>query len=216
MDRYILFLINGCDNKFMDHIMISLSSTATWMLMLLVTIYIISKDRQISQSLPMLFGIALCILFADQITSTLIKPYFQRLRPSLEPDIMYSLRVVAGRGGGYSFPSSHAANVFAIATYLSLIFRHRITTISLYVWATLVGISRIYLAMHYPSDVLCGALIGIGMGAAVYYIGTYIVKRYCPTSHKFYSSAFTRSGFATTDMYLLLATMSITLLWIVF
>lgn len=215
MDRYILFLLNGCDNKFMDSIMISLSSTTTWTLMLLVTIYIISKDRQISQSLPMLLGIALCILFADQITSTLLKPYFHRLRPSLEPDIMYSLRIPAGRGGGYSFPSSHAANVFAVASYLSLVFRHRITTISLYVWALLVGISRIYLAMHYPSDVLCGTAIGILIGFTVYYAGTYIIKRYYPTRHKYYSTAFTRSGFAVTDMYLLLASMYMTLLWIV-
>ena len=215
MDRQILFLLNGCDNMFMDHIMISLSSTATWTLMLLVTIYIIAKDRQISQSLPMLFGIAICILLADQISSTLLKPYFHRLRPGLEPEIMYSLRVAAGRGGGYSFPSSHATNVFAIATYLSLVFRHRLTTISLYIWAILVGISRIYLAMHYPSDVLCGAVLGIVIGMTVYYVGKYILKRYNHVSRKYYSSAFTKSGFATTDMYLLLATMSLTLLWII-
>ena len=216
MDRYILFLLNGCDNMFMDHIMISLSCTATWTLMLLVIIYIIAKDRQISQSLPMLFGIAMCILLADQISSSLIKPLVHRLRPSLDPDIMYSLRVAAGRGGGYSFPSSHAANFFALATYLSLVFRHRLTAISLYVLATLVCISRIYLAMHYPSDVLCGALLGIAVGAAVYYVGRFIVRTYCPTSQRYYSSAFTKSGFATTDMYLLLATMSLTLMWIVF
>ena len=216
MDHYLLFLINGFDNIFMDHVMISLSRTATWTLMLLVTIYIISKDRQMSQSLPMLAGLLLCILLADQVSSTLIKPYFHRLRPCQTPEIMYQLRIAAGRGGGYSFPSSHAANVFSVATYLALVFRHRLTAMALYVWATLVGLSRIYLAMHYPSDVLCGAILGIAIGASIYHAGTWLVKHYITYPHKYYSSAFTRSGFAIDDMHLLLATMSITLLYILF
>lgn len=216
MDNYLLFLLNGYDNIFMDHIMISLSRTTTWTLMLIVTIYIISKDRQISQSLPMLAGILLCILFADQISSTLIKPLVHRLRPSQTPEIMYQLRIAAGRGGGYSFPSSHATNVFSVATYLALLFRHRPTAIALYLWATLVAVSRVYLAMHYPSDVLCGAILGTSIGMTVYYTGTWLVRHYITTPHKYYSSAYTRSGFATEDMYLLLATMSLTLLWILF
>ena len=82
-------------------------------------------------------------------------------------------------GGLYGFVSSHAANVFALATFLGLRFRQRssrswLFTLLLFLWAVVVGYSRPYLGKHYPGDVVCGALLGICVGTTVFFISQFV------------------------------------------
>jgi undecaprenyl-diphosphatase len=77
------------------------------------------------------------------------------------------------RGGSYGFVSNHAANTFALASFLSFLFYNKIFTYSVFLWAIIVSYSRIYLGVHYPGDVLGGALLGVLCGGLVYTI--YIV-----------------------------------------
>ena len=142
-DTELLLYINQCNNVFLDDVMIRFSNTWTWSLLLLTVVFVVLRDRPLKESLVILLGIALCIVLADQVSSSLIKPWVSRLRPTHDPDLMFVIRHIAGRGGKYGFVSSHAANTFAIATFMSFVFRHRITTVCLYVWASVVGFSRI-------------------------------------------------------------------------
>lgn len=106
--------------------------------------------------------IALLITATDQTCASVIRPALCRLRPS-NPDnpISSMVQLVNGyHGGWYGFPSCHAANTFALAMFLSLLFRNRAATVSLMCWALIVSCSRIYLGVHYPGDIIGGFAVG--------------------------------------------------------
>ena len=124
-------------------------------------------------------GSCLAVLFADQLTASIIRPSLGRLRPSHpENPISELVHIVDGkRGGAYGFPSSHAANTFAVATLLSLVFRQIRFTIAIFFWAILNCYSRIYLGMHYPGDLLVGSVIGTAFGLFIYICLSLFFKR---------------------------------------
>lgn len=115
-------------------------------------------------------GLILLIVVTDQTGYRILKELFERVRPC---NTLADAITPLGCAGGYSFPSNHALNNFAAAVFLLRIF-------PVYKWifistAILISISRIYLGVHYPSDVLGGAILGIGFGylfsiAAVKYL----------------------------------------------
>ncbi len=170
-DQQLLLLLNGSDSTWLDNVMWAVSRTGTWIPLLLVLIFLVWRAYGVRHFLLFFLIFGLTILLADQLSATLIKPLVCRPRPSRDEAIMQAVDLVRGyRGGGYSFVSSHAANYFAVATYISLIVRRRALTIGLCLWAALIGYSRIYLGVHYPGDVLCGALLGVVAGSVSYLI----------------------------------------------
>ena len=119
----------------------------------------------------MLIFIGVLITLCDQTASHLIKSAVLRLRPSHEPDLVSLVHLSkVGSGGLYGFASSHAANAFGLAMflYLALDANFKILKYWLFVWAVLVSYSRIYNGVHYPGDVLTGALIGISFACLIY------------------------------------------------
>ena len=91
---------------------------------------------------------------------------------NLDNPLSAMVHVVDGyRGGSYGFPSCHAANSFAFAAAVALIVRSRRCSLFVFGWAVLNSYSRIYLGVHYPGDLFCGAVIGIIAGAFVLLVG---------------------------------------------
>jgi undecaprenyl-diphosphatase len=82
------------------------------------------------------------------------------------------------RGGTYGFVSSHASNCFAVFAFVSMFFARRWLTIGILIWAILVAYSRIYLGVHYPGDILGGAVIGIFIGTLIFILDDFVHKRY--------------------------------------
>ncbi len=122
-------------------------------------------------------GAALVILLSDQISSSLIKPYQHRLRPCNNPAIEARLLLDAC-GGGYSFVSSHAANHFGLAVFLVFFFeRKRLAAPLLLLWAFAVAFSQVYVGVHFPMDVLAGALLGSIIGWVLGMAVTKLIKR---------------------------------------
>jgi undecaprenyl-diphosphatase len=121
-------------------------------------------------------GVLLLIIFTDQFSHRVLKEIFLRPRPC---NALANIITPAGCGGTYSFPSNHAFNNFAAATFFFLIYKN-LKWILLTV-ATLVALSRIYLGLHYPSDVLAGAAFGILFGylfaMLVLSINNYLLNR---------------------------------------
>ena len=103
---------------------------------------------------------------SDQVSAHLLKPLFQRLRPCNTPYLYSVIRTLVPCGGGYSFPSSHAANHFALAVFgiATLKFNFRRLWIPAVLWAAAVSYAQVYVGVHFPLDVLCGAIIGILTG----------------------------------------------------
>jgi len=116
----------------------------------------------------MLAVIGCAVAAADQVCSHMLRPMFERLRPSnLENPFSQYITVVNGyRGGAYGFPSCHASNCFALVGALSVFTLSRRFTAILTVWALLLCFTRMYLGVHYPSDLLVGAMIGGTIGAS--------------------------------------------------
>ena len=113
---------------------------------------------------------------------------------------MYLVDVVDGyRGGKYGFISSHAANTFAVCCFVSLLIRNTWMTVSLVIWACLCSYSRIYLGVHYPGDILFGALWGMFVGTGFYYLFVYLQKKIIQRKDVV-SSQYTVSGYAVADL----------------
>ena len=167
VDKNATLFLNSLHSQFADPIMILVSAKATsfplYAVLIAWLIYVEKKKVWL-----VLCAIVVLITLSDQISSGLLKPLVHRLRPCHEPLMYPFLHLPAGCGGMYGFVSSHAANVFAISTFLYLYSNKKNWVAILFVWATIVTYSRIYLGVHYLGDVLVGGLLGAGLGWLVH------------------------------------------------
>ncbi len=169
MDRQLTLLLNGSQSLYLDGVAWTATRTLTWIPLAIVLLYVIVRDNNLRGIWHVVLGIALSILLADQMASSVFKPLVARWRPTHNPEIMYMIDVVNGyRGGNYGFFSSHASNTWAIAMFVSLLARRRFLTISLASWALLNCWTRVYLGVHYLGDLAVGTLWGLFVGWAFY------------------------------------------------
>ena len=136
LDQELLLKINGSDSLFWDGFMWIATNMLTWIPLAVVLLYLIFKNNKVKEALLIIGMLALVITLTDQIASGFCKPFFARFRPTQDPELMYQIDIVNGyRGGIYGFVSSHAANTFGIAIFLSLIIRSWSLGIMLFSWA---------------------------------------------------------------------------------
>ncbi len=181
LDKDVFLFLNGLHSPEWDKIMWWISHENSWIpLYVILLIVLIYQDRSYRVFFTLLF-LGLVILLNDQI-SVLIKNLVERPRPTHNPEIADLVHIVKDyRGGQYGFVSSHAANVFGLAVYLLNQFKNIKWSIFLIVWATVVSYSRIYLGVHYPLDIICGAVMGILIGTQCY---VYKVKTTVAVQHR--------------------------------
>lgn len=176
LDRELLLFLNSFHNNFFDAFMWMISSKEIWGPVYFIIIYYFFKNTDKKKAFYILGACVLCIVLCDQISSSIFKPLFERSRPSRDPLIGDLVHIVNGkRGGKFGFVSSHAANVFGLAVFSSLLFKNRLYSIVILSWAALVSYSRVYLGVHFPGDILCGGLLGSGLAYGVYrFLGKYV------------------------------------------
>lgn len=163
--------LNKHHNLFWDSFMWIYSEKTTWIPLCLIALVVYAYKVQWKKVTLFVLCMVLLGLLCDQISAGLIKHFFERYRPSRHPDFEnYVLLVKDYRGGRFGFVSAHAANGFGIATFTSLIFKYKRFTIIMFSWALITAYSRIYLGVHFISDIIGGMLLGIGLGFFVYYI----------------------------------------------
>ncbi|OFX19156.1 MAG: hypothetical protein A2033_02020 [Bacteroidetes bacterium GWA2_31_9] len=177
LDKELFLFLNGFHSETSDFIWWWISSKTLWIPLYVIILYFVIKKFQ-WRSISMILIIILGIAIADQISSSIIKELVHRLRPSHNPDFTQLVHIVNDyRGGLFGFVSSHAANTFLFATLTSLFFRNKWFSFSIFTWAIIVSYSRIALAVHYPLDIIGGAILGISISIILYLLYKIIKNR---------------------------------------
>jgi len=160
-DEAAFLWLNSFHSSALDPIVLQLTQTISWIPLYVLLLYQIYRIDP-KNTAWILGGVMLTILLSDQVTSGLMKPYFERLRPCHDPRWDGMLHLYGRCGGLYGFVSSHAANTFGLATFLTLKLGKKKKAIAwLFLYAFLVSYTRIYLGVHYPLDVFFGAVVGV-------------------------------------------------------
>ena len=166
-DEQLLLFLNQFHTPWLDPVMFLITKTEFWIPLFIFLIYLIFNNYK-KEGWLILAGVVITVLLADQITSTFMKPFFHRLRPSNEPGLAGVIHLVNDYHGGlYGFASSHAANTTGVAFIVFLVL-HNLYRWSwmVFIWAFIMSYTRIYLGVHYPGDIFVGALIGLLSGYA--------------------------------------------------
>ena len=181
IDTEVLLAINGWHAPWADTLMWIISEKTTWipLYVLLIGLLVwryrkpaktgVKWLQRVPACVVMIVVIALAVGVADFIASGILKDWVARPRPSRVPELEGVLHLVNGyKSGQYGFVSSHAANTMAVALLFSLIWRNKIATCGLMLWVAANCYSRMYLGVHYPTDILGGLMVGALVAVVVY------------------------------------------------
>jgi len=166
IDKETFLILNNFHSPVFDYIMYYISKGTTWLPIFILFAYFIVKQQYNIKSIWIIIFVGLLITSTDQI-SVLLKETFMRLRPCHNPQLANLVHIVNGKcGGKFGFVSSHAANYFGLITFLIIILNIKKFWIKILMifWGIIICYSRIYLGVHYPADVIIGALLGIILG----------------------------------------------------
>lgn len=179
IDTQVFLFLNRLHNHFFDVVMYWVTNKYFWIpfyILLLVVIVLKYKKK----SWLIIIVVILLITLSDQLSVHLFKEVFLRYRPCHNLKIGNLVHLIDGCGGKYGFVSSHAANTFAFAMFLNLLVNHslgrgelgnrkiiKLFPFFIFGWAVFVSYSRIYAGVHYPADILGGAILGIVLGYAL-------------------------------------------------
>lgn len=182
-ERPLFLWLNSPHTPYMDALCFLFSARWPWTAIAVMLLGWLFYKKSPWEALLFIVAVVLMITFTDQLTSHLIKPLCARLRPTYHPYTAELVRTTYRHlGWGYGFVSGHAANFMAIAMFSSLVFRNRLYTVVIFATALFVVYSRIYLGMHFVSDVIPGSLIGLLDGTLFYLLYRWSRSRLLPRS----------------------------------
>lgn len=215
-DRLVLSWFNGSNSVFLDGWMSALTSGFTWLALYASLFYLVVKNNETMGQIMLVVGCALaCVGLADIMADVIVKPLVERWRPSNDPIFKYDVSVVDDyRGTSYGFFSAHAANTFSLALFFCMLVRSRVLSVALVLWSFVNCYTRMYLGLHYPSDIVCGLLWGSVCAIGVYYFYLRVSRRMFGEDN-YVSTQYTSTGYRLCDVdivvFVLVSTVLITL-----
>lgn len=169
IDAQLFLFLNGLHADWLDPIMVAITEMWPWVPLYILLLFMVFKQYG-KRGWWILLAVVVVILCSDQLSAHVCKPLFHRLRPCYNTDLEKLVHLPKGLPGGrYGFVSSHAANTFAVAAFLTTALRKSYRHIGwwLYGWAFISSYSRIYVGVHYPGDIVAGAVLGILIGLII-------------------------------------------------
>ena len=163
-DKEVFLYLNNLGSSSFDQFWILLSETWIWVPLYMIFLYLLFRTFPLRSLIFILIFIALGVTVSDQLAG-IFKTGIARFRPCHDPALEGLMREVKC-GGQFGFYSSHASNTFFIATFMSLLLKNKFKILPyvLLFWAAIVSYSRIYLGVHFPMDIIMGALMGFLLG----------------------------------------------------
>ena len=179
LDRQLLLAINGFHTPLFDTAMFYVSQIWIFAPVFVFWLYMVFK-RYGAKKLVILLGFLVLLVTLTDQTSNLTKHAIKRYRPTHNLEIQAKVHIVNDyKGGTYGFFSGHSTNSFGVAMLLFLIFSKEslLFRSAFFAWASITAYSRMYLGVHYPSDIFVGFVVGIFWGYAVYRLIQYTFKK---------------------------------------
>lgn len=171
-DKTLLMVFNGSHCPFVDRLAVTLTCGYMWIpLYIALLLLVINNHKTVFQILLVIGMALLAIVLSEGMADLIVKPLVARLRPIHDTLMQDSVQVVNNyRAEGYSFFSAHASNTMAVAVFFSLLVKDRLFAYTLIVWALVNCWTRLYLGVHYPSDIIVGVVWGSVSGLFAYTI----------------------------------------------
>lgn len=197
--------------------MITLTSSVTWIPLYIALVYLVIKNNETMMQIFLVIGFAtLCLLLSSGMTDAFIKPLVGRIRPCNDLMLKYQIDVVAQyRPRTFSFFSGHASNTFSIALFLCLLVRSSLFSFFMITWSLLNAYTRLYLGVHFPSDVLVGFAWATVVGLSTYWMYCR-VNRKLSANANYISSQYTQTGYNYKDVHLVILVMSVSYMYAIF
>ena len=167
LDKQLLVFLNGLGSETFDPLWLFLTKQSNWIPFFLVLLYLVHKKLGAQQTLVIIVFVGVLLTLNNTITE-LFKAHFQRLRPCNDPEIKDIIRNIKP-SNSFSFFSGHSSNTMAVFVFLFAIFKRHYKHFGWFVfWPLIFSYSRIYLGLHFPTDILCGYTCGLIMGFLTY------------------------------------------------
>lgn len=182
-DKQAMIFLNNLGSSTFDPFWILVSEKWFWIPLYVIFLYFLYKNFNKKSLFYILLFVALGITASDQIAN-IFKFGFERLRPCHDPSLEGLLREVKC-GGKFGFYSAHSSNSFFVATYLTILLGKKIKQLPyfLFVWAAIVAYSRVYLGMHFPGDIIVGAIMGILLALFFGILAKKVIRKSEVTTH---------------------------------
>lgn len=171
-DKTLLMVFNGSHCPFVDRLAVTLTCGYMWIPLYIALLLLVINNHKTVAQISLVIGMALLtIVLSEGMADLIVKPLVARLRPIHDTLMQDSVQIVNNyRAEGYSFFSAHASNTMAVAVFFSLLVKDRLFACTLITWALINCWTRLYLGVHYPSDIIVGVMWGSVSGLFAYTI----------------------------------------------
>lgn len=176
LDKELFVYLNGLGNENWDTFWMTVTNQLSWIPLYILFLILIFKQLGWKKGLILVVFSALLVTFSDQF-SNLMKNSFERLRPNRDPSINEFIRILKNNKS-FSFISGHATTSTAVTLFMHLTLRKYYKyTLLFFIWPILFAYSRIYIGVHFPLDIICGALFGMLIGLLFYVLSLKLLAK---------------------------------------